>query len=379
MIPLVGLQQQHEELRLELHDAFDRVLARGNFVGGEELERFEQEWAKYCNAKYCIGVSNGTDAIYLAMRAADQLFFKRQRAVWPVPDAPRDLLVYAPAFTFMATVEPVLRAGGNPILIDVDQNAVLDNTRLEEALSSSWGEPMVLLPVHLYGYPYMAPSWLNKNVVVMEDAAQGHGIPLRPGVLAQCYSFYPTKNLGSLGQGGAVVTNDKDFADLILKLRNHGEGPVRFRHDELSGNYRLHELQAAFLNVKLPYLRGWTNKRRLVAQWYRDAWTQHGLNNLCPLQPDTPGHVYHIMAARVINRNGLGAYLKENGVQTAVRYPFALHQQPAMRYDATWRSFPVAEDWAKNVITFPMHEYLTKPEIDRIAELTANWFVEGKA
>lgn len=356
--------------REELTEAFTRVLERGSYVMGDEVEAFEHEWAAFCRAKFCVAVSSGTDAIYVALRAME-LVFEGQRSPFP-----RMFSVYAPAFTFIGSVEPVVRARKPLYLVDVQEKTGLASISDLADAARGREEQSVLLPVHMYGYP---TPWADRQYPVLEDSAQGHGLPLM-GLIA-CHSFYPTKNLGGLGMGGAVVTNDEHLAKRMRSLRNHGEEGARFRHAYLCGNYRLDEVQAALLRVKLKYL-GETNKARShVAALYRKAWTDVGLNEVFPLQPHAAGHTYHIMALRAPSgelRGRLGRKLAGAGIETAVRYPIPIHLQPSLQVSAPPKSYPNAERWAATVLTLPMHPYVTGRDVEYIAASVRDFALKEK-
>ena len=347
-VPLLDLKVQYRWVKDQVDEAVARVHERGNYVMGEEVEAFEAEWAADCQANFCVGVSSGTDAIYLALRALHG-------------DFPTRSLVWAPSATFIGTVEPVIRAGHRLRLTDVDDQAIMAEPEP--------GSSDILLPVALYGRPV---SWVEEQVrrgqAVIEDLAQAHGHPLR-GTLA-CFSFYPTKNLGCAGQGGAVVTNDADLAEKIRQLRNHGEGDVRFRHEHLSGNYRLDELQAAILRAKLPHLGYWNYRRRGVARTYIEMLS--GLPGITVPQWHEE-HVWHIFALRSPRRNDLAAFLAERGIQTAVRYPLALHQQPALEKSVRDSQFPVASAWARENLSLPIFPELEDADVDYVGKAVREW------
>ena len=352
-IPLVDLKAQYLSIKSEMDAAVERVLSSGNYVMDREVREFEAEWAAACGAEHCVGVSSGTDALYLALRAW-LLLHPPEKGVQPV--------VFAPAFTFIATLEPVVRAGLGLTLKDVDlQTACI---RTDEYCGD------LFLPVHLYGHP--AGPWSDKQPVI-EDAAQAHGHQLRG--LAMCFSHYPTKNLGAAGQAGSIVTNDPEMAKLLRSLRAHGEAPRRFLHTQWSGNYRLDELQAAILRAKLPHLKEWNTQRRVWANYYRTLWADRGLDRVIPFQSDHLEHVYHIMAARVPNRrrDALARYLDDQGVQTSPRYSTAMHFQPMFGDRYHEGDFPAAETWAREVLTFPLYPEQSFEMIRKIVDLIAQW------
>ena len=350
-VPLLDLRAQYASVKDEVDEAVAHVLERGNYVMGREVEAFEAEWAQYCSAKYCIGVSSGTDAIHLAIRGFQKMTEQ------PKPS------VTAPCATFIATVEPAIRAGCALKLADVDVHGLLRSP-------AGPGRGQIVLPVALYGRPV---GWVEgeyyHGYAVIEDLAQAHGHPLRG--LAAAFSFYPSKNLGAVGQAGAVVTNNTSLMEEVRRLRSHGEGRLRFVHVDLSGNYRMDELQAAILRAKLPHLDAWNRHRRKVASEY------------CRLLADVPGitlpelvpaHVHHIFCIRTPRRDDLAAFLAERGVQTAVRYPLALHQQPALSFlKSKAGDFPNAEAWAWENLSLPIYETMPQEQVEYVASAVREW------
>ena len=347
-VPLVDLPAQYAMVKDEMDLAVSRVIERGNYVMGPEVEAFEEEWALSCGARYCVATSSGTDALYLAFQAS-----KQDVDGWSPP-------VVIPTYTFVATYEAAHRAGRYVYLVDVDEN-----TGVISADSTRWAKRLCCFaPVHLHGYPADIPDehWPN----AIEDAAQSHGQLLRGR--AACHSFYPTKPLGAMGQAGAVVTDDKGLADTIRILRCHGEHDGRFHHVRLSGNYRMDELQAAVLRAKLPYVGTWTARRREIARYYNDQFT--GLSGVT-IPPDHPLHVWHIYPLRSVFRSNLAHYLGNRGIETAVRYPFPIHLQPC--YEGAYVEFPNAEGWAEETLSLPLHESLTDGQVEHVVQAVKDW------
>ena len=358
-VPLLDLRAQYASVRDEVDEAVARVHERGNYVMGLELEAFEAEWAAYCDAKYCAGVSSGTDAIYLALQALQEL------------DGPTTV-VRVPSATFIGTAEPVIRAGCRLELTDVDSHGIMLRPTPRPAHAAPTSANIVL-PVALYGRPV---SWVNEATtsddhdIVITDLAQAHGHQLGWAMIG-CFSFYPSKNLGAAGQGGAVVTDDEEIANMVRSLRNHGEGNVRFRHERLSGNYRLDELQAAILRAKLPHLDAWNQRRREIARSYYGR--LQGLPGLT-MPEDVPGHVYHIFTLRCPRRDDLAAFLGERGIQTAVRYPLTLHQQPALAFLSHKNGdFLNAEAWAAENLSLPIYETMPDEQVEYVAAAVREW------
>ena len=253
--------------------------------------------------------------------------------------------------------------------MDINDDGTIDITKAD--IRMNWD---IAIPVHLYGYPAVVPE--NSIRPVIEDAAQAHGLKIRGRV--QCFSFYPTKNLGAIGQAGAVVTNDKDIADMCRRLREYGE-TSRFVYDHhlwrIGGNFRIDELQAAILRVKLKYLDRWNAKRRQIAEIYRQG--LKGLEPAIRLLPDHPHHSYHIFAIMCKQRNELSAFLNKHGIQTSVRYPVPIHLQPALRYLGLKKGdFPKAEVWCDEVLTLPIYPELSPNRVELVVKLIHDWVEE---
>jgi dTDP-4-amino-4,6-dideoxygalactose transaminase len=265
--------------------------------------------------------------------------------------------------SFYATTQAIVRAGDQPTFIDIEDDGNIDITKANIA----WD---IALPVHLYGQPATFSQGIKP---IIEDAAQGHGLPLR-GMVA-CYSFYPTKNLGAMGQAGALVTNDEDIAARVRMLREYGE-IERFVYDHepwrQGGNFRIDELQAAILRVKLKHFSSWQARRREIAAHYRAR--LQGYEDIIRIPPSYPGHTFHIFAILVKDRDGLAAYLRERHIQTAIRYPVPMHLQPALRWLALKKGdFPKAEAWCDKVLTLPIYPEMTSNAVDTVAGAVTDW------
>src|SRR5258708_1234518 len=317
-IPYLDLKAQYQSIKPEIDAAIARVLESSQFVVGAEVASFEQEFAVYCGTSACIALNSGTSALHLALLAAGI--------------GSGDEVITVP-FTFVASVAAVLYAGARPVLVDIDpQTFTIDPAAIEKAITP---RTKAILPVHLYGQsadmdPIMEIA-RARNLVVIEDAAQAHGAKYkgRPvgsiGDIA-CFSFYPTKNLGAYGEGGAVTTNNPQHADTIRKLRDWGQD--RKYHHVLRGyNYRMEGLQGPILRVKLRHLAQWTEARRAHAAHYNALLAESGL--VLPAQMPCARHVYHSYPARSDDRNALQAALQGEGIQTGVHYALPAHLQPA--------------------------------------------------
>jgi dTDP-4-amino-4,6-dideoxygalactose transaminase len=348
-VPFVDLAAGHAELGSEMETAVARVLASEWYLLGPELERFEQEFADYCGTRHCVGVGTGLSAIELALRAA---------GVGPGDE------VLVPAYTWIATWLAVSRAGARPVGVDVDEATYnMDARLLPEAITT---KTAAVVPVHLRGEPADMDSIgtlaREHGLLVIEDAAQAHGARhrgRRAGSLgdAGAFSFYPSKNLGALGDGGAVTTDDEELADRVRLLRNYG---MRNRYEiEAAGfNSRLAEIQAAALRVKLPYLDEWNAARAGLAAVYREVLGGEESVAL-PRTPSWADPVWHLFIVGLADRDSGAAALRERGVETLVHYPMLPHLSPAYAELGLRRgSFPVAEGLADSALSLPMFPQL---------------------
>ena len=356
-VPLVALTRQDAELIDELRGAFDAIVATGAYTLGEELERFEAEFAAYCGMAECIGTNDGTNALRMALEA---LGAGPGREVVTVPN------------TFVATVEAIAATGARPVLVDIDPvTRCMDPDCLAAAMTDSTA---AVLPVHLYGRLAPMPEILAAagSVPVIEDAAQAHGAELdgrRAGSFgaAAGFSFYPTKNLGAMGDGGAVVTNDRQLAEQVRSLRHHGSAADDAnRHVRPGSTARLDNLQAAFLRIKLRHLDRWNDQRRAAAARYR---TKLGdLSARLPADDSEAGRqVYHLFVVELADRDHVLRSLRESGVGAAVHYPTPIHLQPGWReLGYAEGAFPNAERAARSVLSLPLFPGISDAEIDQV-------------
>lgn len=335
-VPVLDLARRAAALQPDLGDAIARVLRRGVFLLGPETEAFEAEFAAFCGRRHAVAVASGTEALRLALRAMGL--------------APGDEVI-VPAMTAVPTAAAVVAAGGVPVFADVTPDtATLDERAAAAAVTH---RTRAVIPVHLYGRPAPLP---DLGVPVLEDAAQAHGAldPAAPSVAA-AYSFYPTKNLGGVGDGGAVVTDDAELAATVRRLRNHDRGDG-YSHALVTGNSRLSEIEAAALRVGLRRLVADNARRRVVVEAYRAA--APGLR----WPPDHPRHVYHLCVVRVTDR---GHWRATRPFATAVHYERALTQQPG--YEAFVRApCPEAEAWAAECVSLPCFPEITDDEIEAV-------------
>lgn len=344
-IPFVDLAAQHGPIRGEIDDAIKRVIDRSSFIQGDEVAAFEAEFASYCEARFAVGVSSGTDALYLALLAC---------GVGPGDE------VITTAFTFIATAEAISQAGAVPVFVDIDPRTMnLDPTELKDAITEA---TKAIIPVHLYGQPVDMDPVMSiaqrYGLQVIEDAAQAHGSRYhgrRAGTIGDigCFSFFPGKNLGAFGDAGAIVTNHEGLAERIRLLRDHGRQD-KYEHLLPGTNSRLDTLQAAILRVKLRHLDDWNAGRRSVAEAY--AHHLKGAAIELPKVSQDVDPVYHLYVVRSEDRDGLRERLGEQGIATGIHYPIPLHMQPAYRsLDYAPGDFPEAERAADEVLSLPMY------------------------
>jgi dTDP-4-amino-4,6-dideoxygalactose transaminase len=358
MIPLVDLKAQYLSIKDEIHAAITSVVDNCQFILGPEVEAFEAEFAEYCQTRYALGSNSGTSALHLALLAG---------GVKPGDE------VITVSHTFVATVAAILYVGAKPVLIDVSPGSyTMDPAKIEAAITPS---TKAILPVHLYGQCADMGSILDiarrHNLLVIEDAAQAHGAEYKGrragsfGDLA-CFSFYPGKNLGAYGEGGAVVTNDDEYAKTIKILRDHGQSQ-RYHHPMLGYNYRLEGLQGAVLRVKLRHLDNWNAARREHAVEYRRRLANAAVGLLEEMPYNQP--VYHIFPVFTARRETLQDQLTAKGIATGIHYPIPVHLQPAYRgLGYAVGDFPVTEQAAKQTLSLPMYAELPGDSLTAIAD-----------
>ena len=361
--PIPFLDLRPADAAVEIRAAIDRVLARGWFVLGPEVEAFEAEFAAASGARHAVGVASGTDAITLLLRAA---------GIGPGDE------VMVPAMTAAFTALAVVAAGARPVFVDLDpERLTLDPAACAAAVTA---RTRAIVPVHLYGQPADMDAIRRvaerHGLAVIEDCCQAHlatcaGVPVGTRSTGGAFSFYPTKNLGALGDGGAIVTNDAAVADRVRVLRNGGQTD-RYHHVEPGINSRLDEIQAAVLRAKLPLLSRLTARRRALAAAYRRLLPSF----VTPVPELDAGHVYHLFPVRSHDRDGLQAHLRAAGVETLIHYPIALPQQEAFTAFAP-ADCPVAARAAREVLSLPLHPRMDETTIGRVAEAVAT-FQKGR-
>lgn len=357
-IPFLDLKAAYLELKDELDAAYRRVMESGWYILGGEVEAFEEEFAAYCGVKHCISVGNGLDALHLILRAMN---------IGPGDE------VIVPSNTFIATWLAVSYAGAIPVPVEPDKRTYNINPVLIEAAITN--KTKAIIPVHLYGQPADMDQIIDiatkYGLKIVEDAAQAHGSRYkgrRAGSLggAAGFSFYPGKNLGAFGDGGAVTTNDDLLAAHVRDLRNYGSH-IKYHHKIQGFNSRLDELQAAFLRVKLNKLDEWNGRRRLLAKEYN-----HGLRNasgiVLPFVPDWAEPVWHLYVIQVKNRDILQGYLEANGIGSMIHYPVSPHLQRAYISLGFRKKFPIAEELQDDVLSLPMYPQLSSLAIQFVCK-----------
>ena len=368
-VPTQDLRAQLRGVEADVRAAIDRVLASGRFVLGPEVQAFEREAAAWSGALHAVGLSSGTDAILAGLMALGV--------------GPGDVVVTTP-FTFVASVTAIARLGARVAFVDIDPATfLLDSGKLEAAITP---RTRAIMPVHLFGLmadmPRVHDIARAHDLAVLEDAAQAigarlHDTPIGRGSKGATLSFFPTKNLGAMGDAGMLLTDDSEFAARVRLLRSQGQEP-RYVCQAVGGNFRLDELQAAVLRAKLPRLEEWTDARRRVAGLYRSLVSARGIDPLrfqLAHEPASARHVYHQLVARTPSRDALCAHLAERSVETAIYYPVPLHLQPAF---ASWGyqpgDFPEAERAARETLALPIYPELADDAVAYVVDQIAAFF-----
>ncbi len=361
LVPFVDLKAQFRSLREEVVPRVTRVMEEGSFILGPDVARFEENFAAYCDARHCVGVESGTAALQLALEALG------------VGEGDEVIL---PANTYIASAIAVSAAGARPVLVEADATYLMDPARLADSLTP---RTKAIVPVHLYGQAVPMDAILDfareHGLFVVEDAAQAHGARFdgrRVGSFgnAGCFSFYPGKNLGAYGDGGAIVTNDAELADRLRLLRDFGQRR-KYEHLVRAGNCRLDSIQAAVLDVKLAHLDEWNAARRRHAAAYDERLAKIGVAP--PLRPREEGHVYHLYVIEVEQRERTIEALRDRGIATGIHYPIPIHLQPAYADLGLGRgAFPRTERSAERILSLPMFPELTEEQIDLVAGALAS-------
>lgn len=350
--PFFNAKREHAELRHELSEAVKRVCDSGWFVLGDEVAAFEREFSSYVGAKHGIGVNSGSDALFLALRA---LGIDKKSEVITV------------SHTFVSTVDAIARCRATPVFVDVESDTYcIDTAKIEDKITD---KTKAILPVHLYGHPAHMDNVLKiakqYDLAVVEDACQAHGAEYegkKVGSLADagCFSFYPVKNLGAYGDGGMVTTNDRRLAERVRALRNYGQSE-KYYHDLIGINSRLDELQAAILRVKLPRLDEWNERRRRLAQLYKEILEQTDV--VLPTPRSYANHAYHLFVIRLAGRDSCQRFLQKRGIQTQIHYPIPVHKQKAYAAFATTKDLSVTRTICTEILSLPLYPSLTDEEV----------------
>ncbi len=364
-IPFLSLNYQHHEISLELRAAFDKILSQSQFISGPQVGSFEKHFASFQQSKYCVGTGNGHDAILIALKAlkigqGDE--------------------VIVPSHTCQATWLAVVNSGAIPVPVEVDNTLTIDPTRVENSITQ---KTKAIIPVHLYGQPCRMDSILaiakKNNLFVIEDYAQAHGATFKARITGSfghvnATSFYPTKNLGALGDGGAITTDDESLYHLAKAIGNYGV-LKKDDHSIIGLNSRLDELQAAFLSVKLKKLSVWNEMRRQNAKIYFELLQNVGDVILPPCVNEECQPVFHLFVIRTSHRDKLKKFLEKEGIGTAIHYPVPVHLQKAyVSLGYPRGSLPIAEKLSETILSLPIWPGLKTEQIERVCEVVKNFF-----
>ncbi|WP_338356712.1 DegT/DnrJ/EryC1/StrS family aminotransferase [Yeosuana marina] len=359
MIHFLDLHKINEQYHNEFKNEFGKFLNSGRYILGTQVELFEKEYADFCGTTYCVGISNGLDAL--------RLIFEAYKVLGKLKKGDE---VIVPANTYIASVLAISNSGLKPVLVEPDLSTFnIDVTKIEQAISP---KTKAVLGVHLYGQLYNVKQLENicklNNLILIEDVAQAHGAVYKDGrkagnvSSAAAFSFYPTKNLGALGDAGAITTNNKELVHVILKLRNYGRTST-YKNDFKGHNCRLDELQAAFLRIKLKHLDADNNKRRNLAKLYLKIIKSSSV--LLPSVRNINEHVFHLFVVRCENRDRLKDHLYKNGIETAIHYPIPIHKQLAYKEFNSFK-FPISGQIHNEVLSLPLNPMLTDFEVEHV-------------
>ena len=370
MIPILDSKRQYKQTGEQIEEAVTRVLRSGSYILGEENKKLEASLSKFIGTKYAVALNSGTDALHLALRALNI----------GAGDE-----VISVAFTFVATTEAIGIVGATPVFVDIDENTFnMDASKIEEKITP---RTKAIIPVHLYGQPCDMDTIMaiakKHNLHVIEDCCQAIGAKYKGQMVGTygdigCYSFYPTKNLGGMGDGGMLVTNSENIKNRVLALRNHG-GAIRYHHDEIGVNSRLDEIQAAILNVKLQYINEWNEKRRENAYYYNELLKDYPEIET-PTELDNTYCVYHQYTVKVPNRDAVHKMLQERGIGAMLYYPIPLLLQKVHEYLGVGKgSLPISEKNTELVISLPMFPELTEEEQRTVASTLIDCIEKSKS
>ncbi|OUT13780.1 aminotransferase [Campylobacter concisus] len=359
MIEYENLRLANEKLFNKYKESFNDFLNSGWFILGDQVKKFEENFASFCNVKHCIGVASGLDALILAIDACN---------------FPKNSEIIVPSNTYIATILAIVRNGFKPILVEPDINTYnIDPNRIEEKITKN---TRAIIVVHLYGKACDMDkicSIANQyDLKIIEDVAQAHGAKFKDKMVGGfgigCFSFYPTKNLGALGDAGAITTNDENLAKIFRSLRNYGSA-IKYYNDELGYNSRLDEIQAGFLSAKLEILDDITDHKRELAKIYLENLDDRFIK---PVVDKDYFDVYHVFNVRHKNRDELKSYLLENGVKTEIHYPLAPHRQRSMR-GIIEGQYPISEEIHNTTLSLPISYFHKKEDILKICDIMNGW------
>jgi dTDP-4-amino-4,6-dideoxygalactose transaminase len=371
MVPFLDLTRQYKKIKKEILSATQRVYEKGRFILGEEVSTFEKEFSHYCGVRCGVGVGSGTDALYLAMKAAG------------IGEGDEVVTV---GNSFIATALAISFIGAKPLFVDIDPKTyTMDPDRLELLLKRQKAKGIgrkikAVLPVHLFGHPAEMDSIMEiasrYDLIVIEDACQAHGAKYGRKMVGSfgamgCFSFYPTKNLGGYGDGGMVVTDHKKYDQKLRLLRCYGERE-KYQHILKGHNSRLDEIQAAILRVKLKYLDQWNEERRKKAKLYTKILSP--LDVVCPSENKGVRHVFHLYSIKTKKRDFLQAFLKKKGIETLIHYPIPIPLQKAYReLGARREDLPLTNQWSRKILSLPFFPEIRECEMEEVAEEIRSW------
>jgi dTDP-4-amino-4,6-dideoxygalactose transaminase len=366
-VPFVDLKALHGPIAADLSNAIARVMRNTSFIQGSEVKAFEDAFARYLGVRQCVAVNSGTAALHLALLG--------------LGIGPGDEVITV-THTFIATSEAISAVGARPVFMDVDPvSYTMDPAKVEAAITS---RTKAILPVHLYGYPADMDALLaiakRHNLLLVEDACQAHGASYKGRMagtmgVAGCFSFYPGKNLGACGEGGAMVTSDEALAQKVRTLREHGS-VQKYVHLVPGYNFRMEGIQGAVLAVKLPHLDVWNDRRRALAKRYNERLAGQGI--VLPKEDAHARHVYHLYVIQVDDRDALRGHLAQRGIETGLHYPIPLHQQEAYA-SLGYRTgdFPVTEKATQRILSLPMYPDMSLEAADYVSDAIIEW-VKGR-
>ncbi|HZY09628.1 MAG TPA: DegT/DnrJ/EryC1/StrS family aminotransferase [Bacteroidota bacterium] len=371
-VPLVDLQAQYLSIKPEIDTAIQQVIENSQFILGKAVSDFEDAFAKAHQIKHCVAVGSGTDALHAGL--------------WALGVGKGDAVITTP-FTFIATIEAISLTGAKPVFVDIDPTTyTMDPEKLEDCLRSKRNNSKVIIPIHLYGQPAamdeVCKTATKYNVKIVEDACQSHlaqydGKYVGNFGSAGCFSFYPSKNLGAFGEGGAVTTNDGEIAEKVRLLRDHGQ-VEKYKHEFWGYNYRMDGIQGAVLGVKLKYLKHWTERRRAIAQTYKRLLSGVG-DIILPFESSNAYHVYHLFVVRTKRRTELQQFLFQKEIATTIAYPIPLHLQQAYRYLGYTRGdFPNSEVAADECLSLPIYPEMSDEQVGYVAENVKSFFLDKR-